>query len=313
LIEKAGLPSPLLNQLKRLAAFQNPEFYKKQGMRLSTALTPRVIACAEDLEHHVALPRGCLPAAEAALGEHGSTLDVQDERDSGTPVGYTFRGTLTPLQEQAVSALLAHNIGVFVAPPGIGKTVVGTYLVAARKTSTLILVHRRPLLDQWIGQLALFLGIEPREIGQVGAGRSRPNGRLDVAMVQSLVREGSVSNLVSGYGQVIQDEAHHCPAVSFERALAEVRAKYVVGLTATPQRRDGLSPILTMQLGPIRFAVDPRSHATRRPFNHKLVVRENRVPAHRAARGRGNPGPLRRARRGPAAQRHHLQRRCASA
>ena len=123
---------------------------------------------------------------------------------------------------------------------------VGTYLVAARKTSTLILVHRRPLLDQWIAQLAVFLGIEPKNIGQIGAGKSKPNGRLDVAMVQSLVRKAPVADLVADYGQVIQDEVHHAPCVSFERVVAEVKAKYLLGLTATPQRRDGHHPILHM-------------------------------------------------------------------
>jgi len=273
-IEKAGLPSPLLNQLMRLAAFQNPEFHKKQSMRLSTALTPRVIACAEDLPDHIALPRGCLPEVEALLHEHGVTLDVEDRREDGISVDFTFQGRLTPLQEQAVKALLAHDTGVLVAPPGIGKTVVGTYLVAARKKSTLILVHRKPLLDQWIGQLAMFLGIKPKDIGQIGAGKTNPNGRLDVAMVQSIVRKSVVADLVAGYGQVIQDEAHHCPAVSFERVLAEAKARYVVGLTATPQRRDGHQPILHMQLGPVRFAVDAKNHAARRPFDHKLIVRE---------------------------------------
>ncbi len=286
-IEKAGLPSALLNQLMRLAAFQNPEFYKKQSMRLSTALTPRVIACAEDLRDHIALPRGCQPEAEDMLGEYGTKLEIADEREAGAPVDFTFQGTLTPLQEQAVNALLAHDTGVFVAPPGIGKTVVGTYLVATRKTSTLILVHRRPLLDQWIGQLALFLGIEPKDVGQIGAGKAKPNGRLDVAMVQSLVRKGSVSDLVAGYGQVIQDESHHCPAVSFERVLAEVKARYVVGLTATPQRRDGHHPILNMQLGPVRFAVDAKSQAARRPFDHKLVVRETGFSSNGLPEGAG--------------------------
>lgn len=286
-IEKAGLPSALLNQLMRLAAFQNPEFYKKQSMRLSTALTPRVIACAEDLREQIALPRGCQPEAEDMLGEYGVKIEVTDEREAGTPVDFIFHGTLTPLQEQAVKALLAHDTGVFVAPPGIGKTVVGTYLVAARKTSTLILVHRKPLLDQWIGQLALFLGIEPKDVGQIGAGKAKPNGRLDVAMVQSLVRKGSVSDLVAGYGQVIQDESHHCPAVSFERVLAEVKARYVVGLTATPQRRDGHQPILNMQLGPVRFAVDAKSQAARRPFDHKLIVRETGFSSNGMPEGAG--------------------------
>jgi superfamily II DNA or RNA helicase len=286
-IEKAGMPSALLNQLMRLAAFQNPEFYKKQSMRLSTALTPRVIACAEDLREHIALPRGCQPEAEVILQEYGVKLEVTDEREAGTPVDFTFQGTLTPLQERAVKPLLAHDTGVLVAPPGIGKTVVGVYLVAIRKTSTLILVHRKPLLDQWIGQLTLFLGIDPKKIGQIGAGKTKPNGRLDVAMVQSLVRKGSVSDLVAGYGQVIQDESHHCPAVSFERVLAEVKAKYVVGLTATPQRRDGHQPILAMQLGPVRFAVDSRSQAGRRPFDHKLIVRETGFSSNGMPEGAG--------------------------
>ena len=286
-MEKTGLPSALLNQLIRLAAFQNPEFYKKQSMRLSTALTPRVIACAEDLREHMALPRGCLPEVEEMLEEYGVKLEVTDEREAGTPVDFTFQGTLTALQEQAVKALLAHDTGVFVAPPGIGKTVVGTYLVAARKTSTLILVHRRPLLDQWIGQLVLFLGIEPKDVGQISAGKAKPNGRLDVAMVQSLVRRGSVSDLVASYGQVIQDESHHCPAVSFERVLAAVKARYVVGLTATPQRRDGHHPILNMQLGPVRFAVDARSQVARRPFDHKLVVRETGFSSNGMPEGAG--------------------------
>src|SRR6266540_1569902 len=281
-VEKAGLPSPLLNQIKRLAAFQNPEFYKKQNMRLSTVLTPRVISCAEDLPQHVGLPRGCRSELETLLREHGVTLDVEDKRESGKPLRVSFRGELTRLQRQAARALLAHEIGVFVAPPGVGKTVLGTYLVAERGCSTLILVHRRPLLDQWRAQLSLFLGVEPKAIGQIGGGKHSANGRLDVAMIQSLVRAGKVADLVAGYGQVIVDECHHVPAVSFERVLAEVKARYVVGLTATPLRRDGQHPITEMQLGPVRFVVHAKSEAARRPFAHRLIVRETRFKvAHR--------------------------------
>ena len=273
-VEKAGLPSPLINQIKRLAAFQNPEFYKKQSMRLSTAITPRMIACAEDLPQHVGLPRGRRAELEALLREYGVCLELDDQRVSGEPLGFQFRGKLTPVQMKAVSALLAHDIGVFVAPPGVGKTVVGAYLVAERRCSTLVLVHRRPLLDQWLAQLSLFLGIEPKEIGQIGAGKKSGNGRLDVAMIQSLVRTGKVQDVVAKYGQIIVDECHHLPAVSFERVLAEAKARYIVGLTATPQRRDGRHPITEMQLGPVRFAINAKSQAAQRPFAHKLVVRE---------------------------------------
>ena len=286
-VEKAGLPSPFLNEMKRLAAFQNSEFYKKQSMRLSTAMTPRVISCAEDLPRHLVLPRGCQSALEELLRTHGATLDLDDQRVDGAPLDVRFQGTLTAIQEQAARALLAHETGVFVAPPGVGKTVIGTYLVAARAVSTLVLVHRRPLLDQWVAQLSVFLGIDPKDIGQIGAGKRAATGRLDVAMIQSLVRRESAADLVAGYGQVIVDECHHLPASSFERVLAEIKARYVVGLTATPQRRDGHHPITQMQLGPVRFSIDAKSQAGRRPFEHRLFVRETafRMPSSEAASG----------------------------
>jgi superfamily II DNA or RNA helicase len=249
-IEKEGLPSPLLNQIKRLAAFQNPEFYKKQSMRLSTALTPRVIACAEESTVHIGLPRGCQIDLENLLTMYDVKLLVEDRREVGKPIDIAFQGQLSTLQEQAAQALLQHDIGVFVAPPGVGKTVLGTYLIAARARNALILVHRQPLLEQWVAQLAMFLGVEEKSIGTIGGGKRWPTGRIDVAMIQSLVNRGEVDDLVAKYGYVIVDECHHLPAVSFERVLAEVKARYVTGLTATPARRDGHQPITEMQLGP---------------------------------------------------------------
>ncbi|PYV13788.1 MAG: restriction endonuclease subunit R, partial [Acidobacteria bacterium] len=173
-VEKGELASPLLDRIKRLAAFQNPEFYKKQSMRLSTALTPRVISCAEEFPQHIALPRGCAADLEHLMGEHGVGLAIDDQRDEGHPLDLRFRGELTRLQQQAARALLAHDIGVFVAPPGVGKTVLGTYLIAERLRSTLVLVHRQPLLDQWKAQLSIFLGLEEKDIGQIGAGKRKP-------------------------------------------------------------------------------------------------------------------------------------------
>jgi len=273
-VDKTHMPSPLLNQIKRLAAFQNPEFYKKQSMRLSTALTPRVISCAEEFSKHIALPRGCQDELATLLPQYGSTLKIDDQRHPGEPLDVRFNGKLTTIQKQAVTTLHKHDTGVFVAPPGIGKTVVGTWLIAERQCNTLVLVHRQPLLDQWVAQLALFLGLDTKNIGRIGGGRHKPNGRLDVAMIQSLVRKESVDDLVANYGHVIVDECHHLPAVSFERVLDEVRARFITGLTATLQRRDGHHPIIEMQLGPVRFTVDARNQAAHRPFNHNLIIRE---------------------------------------
>lgn len=186
-IETRDLPPALLNQIKRLAAFQNPEFYKRQSLRLSTAATARVIVCSEEIDGCLFLPRGCQQSLAGLLAEHGVRVEVEDLRGTGTPMDLHFHGELTPSQQRAVTALLAHDIGVFVAPPGSGKTVVGCHMIAARCTSTLVLVHRSPLVDQWRAQMALFLGLDVKEIGQVGAGKRAPNGRLDVAMIQSLL------------------------------------------------------------------------------------------------------------------------------
>jgi superfamily II DNA or RNA helicase len=275
-VKKAELTSSHLNQIKRLAAFQNPEFYKKQRLRLSTALTPRVIACAEELSEYIALPRGCRTELQRLLAAADSQLVVNDQRCLGDQLDVRFRGELTSVQSGAVRALLEHDNGVFVAPPGVGKTVVGICLAAERARNTLVVVHRQPLLDQWITQLSLFLGIDPKAIGQIGAGKRTPTGRLDVAMIQSLIRNGRVDDLIAAYGHVIVDECHHVPAISFERVLSEVKARFVTGLTATPHRRDGLHPIIEMQLGPVRFTVDPKSQAARRPFEHRLIIRETR-------------------------------------
>jgi superfamily II DNA or RNA helicase len=273
---KTDLPPALLNQIKRLAAFQNPEFYKKQRMRLSTARTPRVIACAEEFPEHVALPRGCRHDLKTLLQQYGVRLVIDDQRVNGDPLDVHFNGALTPAQSKAAERLLTHETGIIVAPPGMGKTVLGVYLVAQRRRSTLVLVHRRPLLDQWKAQLALFLGLDKAAIGEIGRRKQKATGRLDVAMLQSVTRKDSVDDRVAAYGQVIVDECHHMPAVSFERVLSEVRARYIVGLTATPQRRDGHQPITEMQLGPVRHTAGRSGPGDGKPFRARFVIRETR-------------------------------------
>jgi superfamily II DNA or RNA helicase len=276
-IEKAGVPSALLNHIQRLAAFQNPEFYKKQRMRLSTRGEPRVISCFEDLPEHLAIPRGCLPALENLLQVYSVALHLEDKRDLGQTLDVRFNGDLTPIQQSAADALLAHDNGIFVGPPGIGKTVLGTYLIAERRRNTLVLVHRQQLLDQWTSQLAMFLGIEDKEIGQLGGGKKKLTGKLDVAMMQSLIRKDAVDGRVAEYGHIIVDECHHLSAFSYERILKQAKAAYVVGLTATLERQDGRHPIVTMQLGPVRFKVDAKSEGAQRPFKHTLIVRDTGV------------------------------------
>jgi superfamily II DNA or RNA helicase len=283
-VPKAELPSSLLNAIKRLAAFQNPEFYKKQSLRLSTASTPRIIACAEDFPLHVALPRGCLDELKSHLQSLGVAIEIEDLRTLGAPMPVQFVGTLSDPQREALAALAPHDIGLLVAPPGSGKTVIGIALIAERACSTLVLVHRQSLLDQWRAQLALFLGLDAREIGQIGAGKRSGNGRIDVAMIQSLIRHGEVSELLDHYGQVIVDECHHVPAVSFERVLSAASGRYLLGLTATPQRRDGHQRITEMQLGPVRHEISGKGMKS--SFVRELWVRETSFRAEPTVRPR---------------------------
>jgi hypothetical protein len=248
-IEKKDLPDSFLNRLLRLAAFQNPEFYKTQSMRLSTFGKPRVIACGEDLTRYIALPRGLIHEVVALFETHNVTVDLVDHRFGGELLEVDFHGDRRPAQREAANALAAREDGILCAPTAFGKTAVAAQVIAKRKVNTLVLVHRRHLMDQWRERLAQFLGLSMKEVGQIGGGRTTRTGRLDVAVIQSLIRKGEVKDLVAEYGQVIVDECHHVSAFSFERVLRRVKAKYVVGLTATPIRKDGHHPIILMQCG----------------------------------------------------------------
>jgi superfamily II DNA or RNA helicase len=261
--EKAQLSQALTNRLIRLAAFQNPEFYKAQAMRMSVWDKPRVIGCAENYPQHIALPRGCLDAALSLLRENGIAWELQDERFGGQPLDVSFVGSLRLDQEAAISGMLAHDAGVLCAPTAFGKTVTAAAMIARRGVNTLVLVHRTELLKQWQERLHAFLDVGKGMIGTIGGGKAKPTGKIDIAVMQSLSRQGEVNPLVEDYGQVIIDECHHIGAASFDAILKRTRAKYVLGLTATPIRRDGQQPIIFMQCGPIRHTAATPTGAPR--------------------------------------------------
>ena len=272
-VEKAGMPSALVNRILRLAAFQNPEFYRAQAMRLSTHDKPRIIQCAEELLRHVALPRGSLGELSSLLQSLGVEADLNDERFAGKPIDVSFAGTLRPRQQEAFRAMLRHDDGILSAPTAFGKTAVAAYVISARRVNTLVLVHRQKLLEQWRDQLAMFLNVPRASIGQVGAGRTCRTNCVDVAGIQSLHSKGQVADLVTDYGQIIVDECHHVAAVTFERVMREAKARNVMGMTATVTRKDGLHPIIAMQCGPVRFRLSPRTMTEAAPFKHTVLPR----------------------------------------
>jgi superfamily II DNA or RNA helicase len=272
-IDRTKLPPILVNRITRLAAFQNPEFYAAQAMRLPTFGKPRIVSCAELFPKHVALPRGCLDDLLSLLRDTGIAADLRDERQQGRPIGTRFLGELTPEQEAAAAALLPHETGVLAATTAFGKTVIAAKMIAARDRNTLVLVHRRQLLDQWVARLQTFLDIPPSMLGVIHGGKKKPTGNIDVAVMQSLVRRGVVSDLVADYGHVIVDECHHLSAVGFEAIARGAKARYLLGLSATVTRKDGHHPIIFMQCGPIRHRVDAKKQAAARPFDHKVIFR----------------------------------------
>jgi superfamily II DNA or RNA helicase/very-short-patch-repair endonuclease len=272
-IAKETLSPQLRNRLIRLAAFQNPEFYKAQAMRLATYDKPRVVACANDYPRHIGLPRGCFDDLCKLLSDLEIKYTVRDERELGAPLLVTFQGELRHDQKIAAEAMLAHDTGVLSATTAFGKTVVAAWLVAKRAVNTLVLVHRRQLQEQWVDRLSTFLGLAAREIGRVGGGRNKPTGIIDIAVIQSLVRKGLVNASIGNYGHVIVDECHHLSAYSFELVVRQAKAKFVTGLSATVTRKDGHHPIVFMQCGPVRHRVNPKEQAAGRPFQHTVMVR----------------------------------------
>ncbi len=285
---QAGLAPRARNQLVRLAAFRNPEFYKAQAMRLPIYNKPRVLSTAEERDGYLALPRGCEDSLTKMLDDAGVTFRFSDQRQPGRAIRVEFRGTLRSEQEPAAAALLAQDTGVLSATTAFGKTVIAAYLVGQRKTNTLILVHNQALLNQWKNALEEFLKIDetleplPKKrgrkkarplIGQLGGTKNTLSGIVDIAIFQSLLKDDTVNELVKDYGMVIVDECHHVSAVTFERVMKEVNSKYVYGLSATPTRADGHHPIIFLQCGPIRYRVDAKEQAQKRSFAHFVIPR----------------------------------------
>ncbi len=261
-IDRIGLPPALVASLKHLASVHNPDFHQREQLRLSTWNTPRMVRCYEEDIDRLYVPRGLVDDAVKVLEAAGSRLEVGDRRPAAATRPFTFTGALSSAQADAVADLARHDLGVLVAPTGAGKTVMACALIARLATPTLVLVHTRPLAEQWRQRLGDLLGLQKRDIGQLGAGRTRRSGIVDLVTLQTLARREDVADVFEGYGLVVVDECHHLPAVSFESCVRRATNRRWLGLTATPRRRDGLEGILHMQLGPVRHTMTEDAAAT---------------------------------------------------
>ena len=269
-IKISVLPPTLITRLKRLASFSNPVFFKTQALRFSTHGIPRYISCARLEQGYLFLPRGCFDEVVDLLKEQNITIDIDDRRQVGHKLKkLNFLGTLRKDQSKAVNAMSKHSVGVLHAPTAFGKTVVAIGIIVKRKTNTLILTHSLQLLEQWQERLKSFL--RDTDIGSIGGGKRKPSGQIDIATYQSLInkKDNSVDPIIQQYGQIIIDECHHISAPRYEMLLNEVHSKYVLGLTATPDRQDGHQKIIFMLAGPIRHKVKS-NHAEK--FEQQVIV-----------------------------------------
>ena len=260
--------------LKRLASFTNPKFYELQKLRMPVYSTPRIISCFEEDERFLILPRGCLDAIKDICDRSNVELKVKDTRQVGKNIDFNFNGILKSKQTRAMNELVKNDNGVLCAATGFGKTVVASKIISELKTNTLILVNRTSLLEQWKERLSFFLGINKKEIGQIGAGKNKQTNVLDIASLQTLYKQDNIDDILKEYGLVIIDECHHISAFSFEQVLKNVRAKYVYGLTATPIRKDGQHPIIYMQCGNIRYRVSNKELKQNKEMEHTVVVKK---------------------------------------
>ena len=279
----------VIRLLKGLASFRNPKYYELLNARKPLYHTPSIVSCYEMMDDYLQLPRGCEDAVIELIQSNFSSWEENNQTNAGRSIDVEFVGQLRPEQEEAVQRMLAYNNGVLAATTAFGKTVAAIGMIARRKTNTLILVHSKALLEQWKSEIEKFLIINEPEpeaekkgrgrkivynhIGLLDGTRNTLHGIIDIAVFNSAISEDGVKPFVRDYGMVIADECHHAAAIGYERVLKFINARYVYGLSATPTRQDGMTPIVFMQCGPIRFKSDAKAQIARQSFNRVLVPR----------------------------------------
>lgn len=292
-IDTLNLMPRIQNQIRSMAAFDNPEFYKNKRLGYSNYYNFSAVYLGKDIDGYIQVPRGLKERIIEECNKAGIVVDISDQKETGRPIKVSFNGDLRVQQELAAEKLLTYSDGVLSAATAFGKTVVCSYLIAERKVNTLILLQSKDLLNQWVDELNKFLDIkeEPPEyetktgrkkkrdsvIGILHGGKNSLTGIVDVAMVGSMYNKGKFNELINSYGMVIMDECHHAASNTSMELLQKINAKYVYGVSATPKRGDSLDKIIYMLLGPLRHRFTALERAQEQGIGHYIVPRYTRV------------------------------------
>ena len=292
-VDTKNLKYRLQNQVRRLAAFLNPVYFKNQRIGYSNYQESRMIYMGQDEQGYIGIPRGLYDELIQRCCEAGIKCHIEDERTVGRSIDVIFQGELRESQVPAVEKMLEHDTGILSAATAFGKTVVCSRLIAERKVSTLILLESSALIEQWVDALHNFLDIKEELpeyqtpsgrirkrknlIGRIHGAHDSSTGIIDIAMVGSLCKKGEPHPRLQEYGMVIMDECHHAAAATVIEILQAVKAKYVYGVTATPVRSDGLEKIGYMLLGNIRYRYTAKDRAKEQGIEHLVYPRFTRV------------------------------------
>jgi superfamily II DNA or RNA helicase len=262
---------PLANYLKDTFTIANSAYYVKQKAGKSTWDTDRFFKLIEEDRAEIRVPRGGIGGIFRFCRAQGIDFEFRDDRKLFPPIPFDFSATLLPHQELAVQATRQKDFGVIVAPPGAGKTIVALKIAAEKQQPTLILVHRKQLLDQWVERIEAFLGIPKREIGVIGQGKVKIGEKITIGTIQSLPKLAGELGPKPSFGLIVVDECHHVPATTFRDTIGQLHTRYLYGLTATPFRKHSDGRLIFLYLGDIIFEIKPEEIITHR--RAKILVR----------------------------------------